>query len=361
MHVALLANTAWLDEELPMFQHLVVGLIDEMVRATQVVPSNLPASECSGFGTYMPWNETRWSWLNLRRLSGLAQALGEQNVTIVHALDGRMWRAALQISERLNIPAALTANSTFDLKLLKQIESRIDPTRTTLLSATEPLGEALKETTKGKIDLQVLPHGVHVPAVPTTCNISEARAVVVSGNGAMDRYYDALLKAIRRVVHQFPQVLFFFDGQGADQSLIWREAKRMGLTGNLSMVPRRLGHREMLLRTDVLLHPQPQGRSRGLTLHAMANELPIVAMDDPWLDHLIEDQTAWLVHEPTPEGFLEPLLRSLTHPDQAKSLGTRAREWVRENRLASSQIRQLLHAYHALTGEGIPIEAGVAS
>ncbi|QDU73031.1 glycosyltransferase family 4 protein [Mucisphaera calidilacus] len=360
MHVALLANTAWLDEELPMFQHLVVGLIDEMVRVAQVVPSSLPDHECSGFGAYVSWNETRWSWLNLRRLTALTDTFRELEITAVHALDGRMWRAALNLAERLDIPAILSANSQFDIPLLRSLNNRINPERAAILPATQPLADTMREIAGERLDIHTLHHGVHIPAAPQTCNISEARAVVVSGNGAMDHHYDNLLKAIKRVVHQHPQVQFFFDGQGADQSLIWREAQRIGLAANLSLVPRRLGHREMLLRTDVLLHPQPQGRARGLTLHALATGLPVIALEDPWLDHLIHDHTAWIVREPTPEAFLKPLLRCMNDPAEACALGERGREWVRDNRLASSQIRNLLHVYHALTGEGIPIEAGAS-
>ncbi|WP_428388083.1 glycosyltransferase [Mucisphaera sp.] len=358
MHVALLANTAWLDEELPVFQHLVVGLIDELVRVAQVVPESLAPSECSVFGERVPWGETRWRWLNHRRMSQLHGTLEDLGVTVIHALDGRMWRGALALSERLQVPAVLSANSRLDVPLAAQLGTKLDPARTLLTPTTTPLAEGLREAIGDKVEVQVLPQGVHVPAMETSCKIAEARAVVVSGNGLMDRYYDALLHALQRVVHSHPQVQFFFDGQGADQSLIWREAQRRGLAANLSMVPRRLGHREMLLRTDVLLHPQPQGRARGITLQAMARGLPVVAMADPWLDHLIDGTTCWTVTEPTSEGFLAPVQRCLEDMKAAADLGERAREWVRENRIASSQIRQTLHAYRSLTGEGIPIATG---
>ena len=38
MHAALLANSAWLGEEAHTLRQLVVGLVDEQVRVTRVVP-----------------------------------------------------------------------------------------------------------------------------------------------------------------------------------------------------------------------------------------------------------------------------------------------------------------------------------
>ncbi|MEQ9460666.1 MAG: glycosyltransferase [Phycisphaeraceae bacterium] len=361
MQVALLANTAWLDEELPMFQHLIVGLIDEQVRVVQVVPSSLAVSECSVFGERLPWNETTWHWINQRRLRQLMDPLMDLQVNALHALDGRMWRAAGYLSRELGVPAILTANSHFDIPLARQLAPRLDPARTILLPTTDPIAEGLREAVGDRIEVQKIALGVYSPKNEKACNISEARAVVISGNGLMDRYYDALLNAIKRVQHHHPQVQFFFDGQGADQSLIWREAKRLGLSANTSLVPRRLGHREMLLRTDVLIHPQPQGRARGITLQAMAKGLPMIAMADPWLDHLIDDQTAWVVTNPTAEGFFDPLQRCLSDPSSARGLGERAQAWVHKNRLASAYIRRTLRAYRSLTGEGIPIAAGAAA
>ena len=41
----------------------------------------------------------------------------------------------------------------------------------------------------------------------------------------------------------------------------------MGLLQNLSMVPRRVGHHELLLRADVLVHPQDDRERAWLAPH----------------------------------------------------------------------------------------------
>ena len=59
MHVALLANTAWLDEELATLHHIVVGLLDESVRVVQALPQGRAEGEIVSFGTRLSWRERR--------------------------------------------------------------------------------------------------------------------------------------------------------------------------------------------------------------------------------------------------------------------------------------------------------------
>ena len=59
MHVALLANEAWLDDELVTFEQLVVGLVDEQVRITRVVPAGVEGSglgDSPMFGQRLTWS-----------------------------------------------------------------------------------------------------------------------------------------------------------------------------------------------------------------------------------------------------------------------------------------------------------------
>ena len=149
----------------------------------------------------------------------------------------------------------------------------------------------------------------------------------------------------------YPQAQFFLDGQGSDQHLIWQAAQKLGLLGNLSLAPRRLGHRELLLRADVLIHPQPLGRSRGLTLQAMAREIPVLAHGDSWLDYLNPGKTAWIIDRPHPQLWTQAIERLLQKPDEARALGVSARQWVSEHHLASTHVQQTIKLYQETLGE----------
>jgi hypothetical protein len=358
MHVALLTNRAWLDEELTPFQHLVVGLIDERVRVAQVIPEGIAGEDLSAFGDQVAWRESRWWPLNPYRLAAVRNDLGELGVNLLHALDGRLWRGGLKISESLGVPIVLSACSYLDIRLAQRLLPAQDPARVAVTAATEPLTRAIREHAPEGMLLQTIDTGVHShQAVLEPAEHGDALCVIVSGNGVMDADYEALLDGIGAFVRDHPASQFFFDGQGGGQHQVWKAASAMGLLSNLSLTPRRLGHREMLLKSHALIHPQALGRSRSLTLRAMARGMPVIARHDPYLDYLIAGQTAVVLHDPAARDWADELRRLADEPQACADLGRNAQHWVRQHRATSHQINGVLDIYRRLTGQTLPFES----
>ena len=360
MHVALLANTAWLDEELALFRHLVVGLIDEQVRVSQVVPDAVGVDELSVFGEQVFWQESRLAAVNWRRLHRLAPQLGALHVDMIHVLDGALWWPGLMLGQAVGASVLLQVNAAADLgriDWLQRLPRRVAGGPISFAATTGPLAEATEQRVEGWAPVYTLPPGVHAQTGAGGTATEQPLAAVVSGDGRLDGDYQALLTGMADFLETHPQAQFFFDGQGSTQQKLWREAERLELLSNMSFIPRRLGHREMLLRADVLLQPQALGRSRSLTLQAMAHGRPIVARQDPWLDYLIDDTTAWIIDHPTPSAWRTMLHRLVEAPGRAQALGQSAHQWVSQHRLAADQIARALSAYRSLTGAAIPFSA----
>jgi hypothetical protein len=358
MHVALLANQAWLDEELTPFQHLVVGLIDEQVRVAQVVPERVSVDDLSVFGERVPWRESRVPALNRMRVAQLDEPLGALGVDLIHALDGRMWQGGLKLAEALGVPIILGACSMLDIRLAQRLLPRADPARVAVTAATEPIARALREHAGPEMLVKTIGTGVHgQDAQPPTLLDGQELCAIVSGNGVWDGDYDALLGGIASYVERRPMSQFFFDGQGGGQHQIWKAASAMGLLGNISLTPRKLGHREMLLRAHAMIHPQALGKSRSLTLRAMARGLPIIARSDPYLDYLIHRETAVVLDDPTSADWAGELDRLTTDPASTGALGRSAMRWVRQNRPTSHQIGGVLDIYRRMAGQTLPFPA----
>ena len=355
MHVALLTNRAWLDEELVPFQHLVVGLIDERVRVAQVVPEGVSQDDLSAFGEIVGWGETSVSFLNRYRVSQLNETLTGLGVDLIHALDGRMWQGGLKLAESMDVPIVLSANSVLDIPLSKKILGRVDVSRVAVTCATEPLTRAISENANAAMLIETIPTGVHRhEAKPPTLNEDQALCVIVSGNGDWDADYESLLGGIRTFVNRWPTSQFFFDGQGSGQHQLWKQASSMGLMGNISLTPRQLGHRDMLLKAHALIHPQALGRSRSLTLRAFARGLAVIARADGYLDYLIDGETAVVLNQPGPADWSAQLERLITDRESVQSLGHSASRWTNENRPTSGQINHVLEMYRRMAGQTIP-------
>lgn len=352
MHVALLANTAWLDEELATLHHIVVGLIDESVRVVQVLPRGRAEGETVGFGARLSWKETRQRFRNRRAIARLGGPLREEGVDLIHALDGRLWRAALDLGAQMGVPVVLSANSGMDVSVASHCIGRMQPGQTAIVCATGPLTELIEQSVQGAAMVRHVPPGVHLGRIIERGD-EETPCVVVSGNGGHDAHTEALIAGAKRVTEQHPDLQLFFDGQGEDPRRLWRAIRSAKLLANATLIPRRLGHREVLLRAGALLHPQPQGRARSLTLRAMGSAVPVMCCADPLLDYLIDGTTARVLNNPSPDAWAELLTSFANEPARWRRLGQSAQRWVGEHRLASTQLERLLQTYRALAGEPI--------
>ncbi len=354
MHVALIANADWLDENLPVFQYLVAGLLDESVRVTQVVPDALADDDSNAFGQRLAWRDSRWAAMRRLRLARLGGEFQEQGIDLIHALDGRVWGGAVTLARRLGLPLLLGASFAGHAARLPSLRGFEDPSLVAFTATDTPIGDAIRAKSGPDSLVRVIPQGVHVPAQMTRPAPEPGTlCAVVSGCGEYDAEYEALMLALRSVVSSCPQAQFFFAGRDVDQREVWQAARRHGLLAHVSLVPSRLGHHELLLRADVLIHPQACGRSRCLTLQAMAHGVPVVALQDPWLDYLVHDQTAWLLPKPEPDLWVERIMKLIREPTLGSTLADRARQWVRVHHTASSQVQGLISLYRQLVGESI--------
>ena len=356
MQVSLLANSTWLDEELIGFRYLAVGLIDEQVRIAQVVPDELPLEDGIPFGERVSWSDSSWSWLRRRRLAALAETLEKLEPDVVHILHHALWEGGLELAEELECSVVLQVSGQEEVVRAQRIGATLDPARVALTATTQPIHAALVERMPSTLTVQTIRPGVQIsqPDEEEKKPIEEPPlCALICGQTKHDASYETLFLAIKKLIVDHPEVQFFLDAPTEADQALWQSARKLGILANLSMVPHRLGHRELELAADVIIHPQALGRSRSLTLQAMAQGVPVIAQTDPWLDYLIDDQTAWLIDKPDATRWEEMLRHLIVAPDQGEALGTRAREWVRQHHLASQQIADTIDLYRKLTGEAI--------
>jgi len=123
-------------------------------------------------------------------------------------------------------------------------------------------------------------------------------------------------------------------------------------------VPRRLGRRELLLGADLMIHPQATGAVHSVVIQAMANGVPVIAQHDPWLDFLIDGETAWVAPDAQPDTWRRLLGRAFEDRTALERLGDSARAWIRANRLAAVQVEKLLGLYREVLGKGYTFPPG---
>lgn len=330
---------------------MVVGLIDEQTRVAQVVPEGRLNQEASVFGEIVYWQDAGYAWRRRRSLYRLDEVLDGLGVNIIHALDGRLWRAAAELGRRNDVPVVYSSFSRLDLPLATRLARKLDPTRSAFTAASEPLAQGLRAALPPGFEVTRFDTGIHrLPLPDRTPGDIDTVSVSIAGTGQLDDQTKPFMAGAAAMVRQHPQTHLFFDGQGADQRHLWREAQRLGLLSHATFVPRRLGHRELLLRAELLVHPQAAGRVRGLTLEAMAHGVPILARVDPHVDDLIDGQTAKVLVDPDAEAWCAAMGDLVASASRRAALASSAHAWVQNHRLASTSVAEALHVYRTLTG-----------
>ena len=358
MHVALLADESWVDQELPVFRHLIVGLIDETVRVVQVVPPQLTEDEVVSFAMRVDWAERGNGWLRPLRHRRLGDCLAPLEVDLVHSLGPRTWTAAVRVGRRLGVPIVLGLAHHRELKWLRWLQRHCDPSRFALSAATGPLATAARQRLPEDAVIEHITPGVHPRRqLPASQETDTTLCVVVSSTGRFDAPYEQLLDALSLVVREHGEVQLFFDGPQAQQHHLWRGMQQRDLLEHATLMPHRLGRRLLLRGVDLVIQPHALGGARSLLLRAMAAGLPVLTLNDPWVDYLLDEQTAWLLDEPSVDGWKALLRRVIRRPDEARELGSRAREWISERARASQYVGRTLSVYRRMTGESIQFPA----
>ena len=354
MHVALIGDTDWLDDDWSIFKRLAVGLIDRQVRVVQVVPQQRADPEDIPFDSLITWRDSSWALTRQRRLSRLADQLDQLGVDLIHAIGGGVWGGVMRLASHLKIPAVFGLSSASDLAQINRIRRIGDNHPAGITASTDPLAAVARQKLPPQWLVRVVPPGVDVLDSPSVLPDRHGDlCVIVSGTGVDDEDYLALLNGIALVVAKHPRTQFFFDGMDKDQHALWQMVRSQGMLSNVSMISRGLRQRELMMQGHLLIHPQALGQCRGLTLEALAHGVPIIAREDPWLDYLIDDQTAWLIPKPEPEQWAAMIRRVIEDPARARSLADRGRAWVRQRHLVADYVDQTLALYQELGGESI--------
>jgi glycosyltransferase involved in cell wall biosynthesis len=163
-------------------------------------------------------------------------------------------------------------------------------------------------------------------------NIAQGAPVVVY-SGTFETYQGLgeVVAAIPRVSEEVPGTVFVLVGaERAGAARVTRQAKRLGLNGNLRIVSRRplaeIAQYHAL--ADVLLAPRALGHNLPLKLfHYMASGRAIVAtgvqLGNPALEHDLA-----LVAEHCAAGIADAVITLLRDPWRAAALGARARSFA---------------------------------
>jgi hypothetical protein len=211
---------------------------------------------------------------------------------------------------------------------------------------------------KGGASLRVASNawGVHVPEEPhseidptrTGTVVMWCGSALKGGRGAAE--VGALLEGLRARSQSPRGLLVLANEPTADRLGLWKLARSMDLSAFVSVVPELTERWDLTLEADALVIPSADGEQHGFVLDAMAAGMPVIARADDLASHLVDHETAILVRDGTAAAWRNAASEVLDQPTRAVALGSSARQFIREKRLASAWVAGVMKLYERAVG-----------
>ncbi len=359
MRVVVIVDRAFGRAEAAMLARLQIGLADEGHRVVHAAPVATIATEQSAVysttvgyvDTGLPFTLRSRVAVLVETLKALAEKQGDRGpVHVVHALGGRTWPAAIELSRQtgsamvieLDRASLLPASGT--LAREPEPSGRGDAAPVPLFSVPDDRLriELLRRSPRARVC--VARWGVHVPAYRHARSGAPALALLVERGDS--RSAIAVLEALAGIVRDAPDLMVFVDIVDGRTASVWRAARKLGLLERLSMVPEMEARRDPVLQMDALLLPDAAGASHSLSLDAMAAGMAVIASPDALNETLIDGKTARLVAVPTKTDWERAIREAVLDGERWSLLGASSREYIGINRPVSGHIGSVIAAYH---------------
>ncbi len=356
MHALLLADSIFAVRERSLLSRLEVGLMDEGVRVTLAAPTDVSSRPGHDMlGSHVPYRAGSLSFTRRMRASRLARDLSPGDKTgapvdLVHVFGGAAWGIGVELSRMWDVPLVL---ELWRLGMVERARTIAGSMREPpVLIAPDPAIEraALRDA-RGAV-VRLVPWGAQPrPESHEILNESRAPAVVLIGFGRDEAASTRAFEGIAQVMETHKDVLLFLDADAATRLNIWKRAARLGIRNRVSLIGRLEDRRDLVLRADVIVHPDARGEQRSLLLDAMASSMVVVASEDRAVGVLIDGQTARLAPQGANAGaWAEALAAVLDDRDSARALGVSARAYARSKHRVSAHVSGVVDVYEWATG-----------
>jgi glycosyltransferase involved in cell wall biosynthesis len=150
------------------------------------------------------------------------------------------------------------------------------------------------------------------------------QSLAIAGSGRDDGAYRAVFRAIADVMPALPELQVAIELPPGHDPKLWRLARELGVQRVLNGVSSLESIRPLALACGTVALPEPAHGTRSIVLEAMALGRTVVAMDDPFADHLIDGVSALVAQERDAREWARLLAEALLPGPGAARVGEEA-------------------------------------
>lgn len=165
---------------------------------------------------------------------------------------------------------------------------------------------------------------------------------------------DLNIRALKYLVNKYENLLYLVVGEGPERPVLERLTRELSLTEHVIFIGQVSHERAMeyMATCEVFTLPSWQETFGLVYIEAMAHAKPVVAVQGQGVDGIvIHGETGLLVKPRAVDSLVEALDFLLSHPDEAKTMGERARRLVLENYTWEKNAERTIKIYHEVLSE----------
>lgn len=192
-------------------------------------------------------------------------------------------------------------------------------------------------------------------------NLEGRKILLTVGRLIQRKGHDQVLRALPRVLKDFPELVYCIVGIGPHERTLRREAGRLHLEDHVRFLGK-VSEEELLIlynACQIFVMPSREMAERGhiegfglVYLEANACGKPVIGGRSGGIAEALQDQeTGFLVDPTRPDEIAEKILFLLSHPEEGERIGRQGLKWVRER---FHWDRYVEPVYEMLQGEPLP-------
>ena len=211
---------------------------------------------------------------------------------------------------------------------------------------------------KGLVNVSVVHDGVELPAVPSPASRKDARTrlgippdgIVLSCLSVLEpgKGQAAVIEALPAIRQSLPATLLL-GGEGSLRRHLEQRVRALAVDSAVRFLGYVENLEEFFAATDIFIFlAENEGLGSSL-LHAMAHELPVIALDDTAASEVIRDaESGRLIHSTRPEAVAGAVLYLARHPELARELAAHARTTIAQRFTADHMVEETLKVYRSV-------------
>lgn len=335
-------------------RYLQIGLIDEPV-GTVIVASEQGRDVCltGGPATVITWREAQWPFARLGR-RGVVEAVrrrvasgSSDEAVVVHGLS----LSAAELSEEIaqSVGAELVVTVPRPSDLADHDIGRCCRKAGVLIAPTQRIQQAIQNGGLTGPTIEHVPVGVVSAFAPVAfSNGQRAPCLVYIGPLSGDNGAESLLRAVKLVLTNHPNLLVFVVGRGSAESNLRHLVDSLELSSNVTFTGKLEHWRLALEAADIFCIPGGRDRFHEEPIHALAAGAALVAPGDSSFDGLVDEETALLFPAGDHLRMAERICRLLDDQRLARRVATAGQACVRTENSVARMVSEHVRIYQQL-------------